>query len=243
MRPSPRFADRAGLPFLLGLAGALITASCSPAPPVLAAVAAPQPPRPAAATPGQGRPRITAKHGMPPEEATRRQLERLLDQYELSPWRFTGEVEIDEDDNPHSHPVLTLSTRHVKDDLLLLSTYLHEQSHWYFEAHPETRAAMAELEAQFPGLPVGFPDGANDHDASYEHLCVNTFEYEALRRLVGELAARQVLEFWTTDHYRVLYRTVLDHRRDILAVMKHHGLEPPGQPPGTAIASSSSRAR
>jgi len=87
---------------------------------------------------------------------------------------------------------------------------------------------------QFPGLPVGYPDGASDHDSSYEHLCVNAFEYEALRRLVGELTARQVVEFWATDHYRVIYRTVLDHRRDILAVMKQHGLEPPASPPRAA---------
>lgn len=205
----------------------LVTASCSP-PPGRAAAASVSPPRPAAATPPQGRPRIAAKHAAPAEEATRRQLERLLDQYDLSPWRFTDAVEVEADVIPHSHPVLTLSTRHVNDDLLLLSTYVHEQSHWYFQVHrAATRAAMAELEAQFPGLPVGFPDGANDHDASYEHLCVNAFEYQALRRLVGELTARQVLEFWAGDHYRVIYRTVLDHDRDIRAVLKHHGLEPP----------------
>jgi hypothetical protein len=229
MGPSPRLAPRARLPLralLLGIAGALVTASCAPSPPGRAAVV--PPPRPVAATPAQGRPRITATHAAPAEEATRRQLERLLDQYDLSPWRFTDTVEIEEGVIPHSHPVLTLSARHVKDDLLLLSTYIHEQSHWYFEVHRDaTRAAMAELEAQLPGLPVGFPDGANDHDSSYEHLCVNAFEYQALRRLVGELTARQVFEFWATDHYRVIYRTVLDHYPDILAVLKQHGLPPP----------------
>jgi hypothetical protein len=47
---------------------------------------------------------------------------------------------------------------------------------------------------------------------------------------VGELAARQVLEFWATDHYRAIYRTVLDHDQTLLAVMKTHGLEPPRAP-------------
>jgi hypothetical protein len=206
---------------LLGLASVLVIASCLP------------PPRPAIATPPGGRPRITAKHAAPAEQATRRQLRRLLDRYDLSPWRFTEAIEVEADAIPHSHPVLTLSTRHVSDDLLLLSTYVHEQSHWYFQVRREaTRAAMAELEAQLPGLPVGFPDGASDHDSSYEHLCVNAFEYQALRRLVGELVARQVFEFWAGDHYRVIYRTVLDHDRDILAVLKRHGLEPPGAAAG-----------
>jgi len=36
-----------------------------------------------------------------------------------------------------------------------------------------------------------------------------------------------VLEFWATDHYRVLYRIVLEHNRAIREVMKRHGLEPP----------------
>lgn len=183
---------------------------------------------PGFATPLRQRPHVALKHGTEPEQATRRQLERLLDQYDLSPWSFTAAVEVSAGEIPHSHPVLTLSTRHLRDDLLLLATYIHEQSHWYFEARRDaTGAAITELEAEFPDLPVGFPDGANDREASYEHLAVNAFEYEALRRLVGELAARQVLEFWATDHYRAIYRAVLERRQMILEVLARHGLVPP----------------
>jgi hypothetical protein len=183
---------------------------------------------PVAATPRRQRPDIEWKHGNERERATRRQLERLLDQHDLSPWLFSRVVEISAGEVPHSHPVLTLSTRHLRDDLLLLATYVHEQSHWYFAARRDaTGAAIAELEAEFPDLPVGFPDGADDREASYEHLAVNAFEYEALRELVGELAARQVLEFWATDHYRVIYRAVLERKRVILEVLARHGLVPP----------------
>jgi hypothetical protein len=228
----------------LWLATGLIAASCARAPsrPVVSP-----------ATPVQLRPRMTPKHGSVPERVTQQQLERLLDDYDLSPWLFTPTLEIDDDVIPHSHPVLTLSTRHVKDDLLLLSTYIHEQSHWYFTARrDQTHAAMAELEARFPDMPVGFPDGASDHDASYEHLCVNLFEYDALRSLVGELRARQVLEFWATDHYRTIYRTVLDNTGAIALVLKRHGLAPPtanaspgawrqrGRPASIAAASAGS---
>jgi hypothetical protein len=55
---------------------------------------------------------------------------RFLDKYDLTPWLFTRAVVIDDDATPHSHPVLTLHTRHLRDDLLLLSTFIHEQSHW-----------------------------------------------------------------------------------------------------------------
>lgn len=184
------------------------------------------------ATPKARWPTITLKHGGAQELATRRQLEHLFTQYDVTPWLFTSVLEIDDEATPHSHPVLTLSTRHVQDDLLLLATFVHEQSHWYFEARPDaTHAAMAELEASFPDLPVGFPDGAVDHGSNYLHLCVIPFEYQGLRRLVGELQARQVLEFWTGDHYRVLYRTVLDHYRQIMTVVRSHGLEPPPASP------------
>lgn len=63
--------------------------------------------------------------------ATKVQLERLLDSYDLSPWLYTRSVAIDADAIPHSHPVLTLHTRHLDDDRLLLSTFVHEQLHWF----------------------------------------------------------------------------------------------------------------
>ena len=41
---------------------------------------------------------------------------RLLRTYDLSPWFFTNVIVIDEKAVPHSHPVLTLYTRHGRDD-------------------------------------------------------------------------------------------------------------------------------
>jgi hypothetical protein len=79
------------------------------------------------------------------ESATRDQLERLLTRHDASAWRFTEQIIVDDDAIPHSHPILTLHTRHGKDDMLLLSTYIHEQSHWCFAEHDvDTRAAVAE---------------------------------------------------------------------------------------------------
>jgi hypothetical protein len=177
-----------------------------------------------AAVPDRGVEIVTA-HSSAEEEQTRQQLERLFERHDLSPWRFTRRVVIDEEAIPHSHPVLTLHTRHLRDDLLLLSTYIHEQSHWYVDRRPRaTAAAVAELEAQFPDLPVGHPDGASSRESNYAHLIVIALEWDGLRSLVGELAARQVMEFWASDHYRVLYRTVLAHRSRIRAVLRRHDL-------------------
>lgn len=180
-------------------------------------------------TPAERRPTITLKRGTPGEQSTKRQLERLFNQYDLSPWLFTDSIEIDEESIPHSHPVLTLHTRHLQDDLLLLGTYIHEQGHHYCQQQRQlARTAMAEVEAAFPNMPVGFPDGANDKDSSYEHLsCVIPLEHAGLRRLVGELNAFQAMEFWANDHYRVLYRTFVQNRGKITSAFEKSGLKFP----------------
>jgi hypothetical protein len=36
------------------------------------------------------------------------------------------------------------------------------------------------------------------------------------------------MEFWATDHYRALYRVVLEKRADVWRVMRAHGLASPG---------------
>jgi hypothetical protein len=173
---------------------------------------------------------IHLAHGSVTEKQTRKQLESLLANYDLSPWRFTSKIVIDDDAIPHSHPVLTLHTRHLRDDDLLLSTYIHEQSHHYFsDRAAQTAQAVAELKQRFPGLPVGFPDGGNTLDSSYEHLMVIAFERDGVARLFGELRAHQILKFWADDHYRALYRLVLDQprRKQVLEVMKRAQLTPP----------------
>jgi hypothetical protein len=160
--------------------------------------------------------------------ATEEQLVRLLDRHDLTPWLYTRSVSIDEEAIPHSHPTLTLHTRHLRDDLLLLSTFIHEESHWYLVAHQAAvDAAVVDLHALAPNLPVGFPDGATTERSSYEHLIVIALEERGLVKLVGELAAHQAMEFWAADHYRAIYRAVLDKRSDVRRIMRAHGLVSP----------------
>ncbi len=40
-------------------------------------------------------------------------------------------------------------------------------------------------------------------------------EYRGIRELLGELKARHVMEFWSTDHYTWIYKIVLERSRDI----------------------------
>ncbi len=178
----------------------------------------------AAAVPQLG---IQLQHGSPAEAQTRDELLRLIQQYDVSKWIFTQRVLIDQMQIPHSHPVLTLHTRHLNHDDELLSTFVHEEIHWFIEAHSHAEAqAETELRKLFPKLPIGFPDGANDDESNYLHLVVCYDEYQAMKTLLGPEHARKLMDFWASDHYRAIYRRVLDHEEQIGKIVQQHQLEP-----------------
>ena len=144
--------------------------------------AAPPPAQPAAIE-------IELKQGSPDEAGTRDQFVRLLGAYDFGRWIFTRKIVVDGSGViPHSHPVLTLSTRHLKDDDLLVATFIHEQLHWYLEENGErAKPALQELRKLYPDAPAGFPQGAADQDSTYRHLIVCYWEIQAARELLGEL--------------------------------------------------------
>jgi len=171
---------------------------------------------------------VSLAHGTVAEAETRDELLKLLKTYDLSNWLWTRKVVIDRDAIPHSHPVLTLHTRHLNNDLYLLSAFVHEEYHWYESAHPQaTAAAIAELKNAYPGLPVGGSDGGFDEESSYLHVIVCYAEWQKMKALVGEAEAGRVMEFWATDHYRAIYRLVLDHEAAIGEIVRRHDLLPP----------------
>ncbi len=174
---------------------------------------------------------IALEHGSPAEAETKVQLQRLLREYDLSPWIFTRSIRINERSIPHSHPVLTLHARHRKDDELLLSTFVHEQLHWFLsERYETTQKAIEELRLMFPTVPAADAGGASDEQSTYLHLLVCQLERQAMLHLLGELKTRQVMEFWAGDHYGWIYETVAKRPREIGAVLRKHKLVPPPAP-------------
>ena len=168
---------------------------------------------------------IELKHGSETERETKEQLERLLASYDLKRYTFTHAVIIEDKVIPHSHPVLTLSTRYIGEDDRLLSVYVHEQLHWYLvEHHRQTEAAKADLRRMYPKVPVGPPDGAMDEESTYLHLVDCYLEMQADRKLMGDKRAAAVMEFLSGDHYRWVYATILRDEQAIGAVLAKHGL-------------------
>jgi hypothetical protein len=163
-------------------------------------------------------------HGSEAEAAMAAELHALLRSHDIEPWMLTRRVLVDETELPHSHPVLTIHTRHIGDPLGLLATFVHEQLHW-LEADPwleNFRAAMAELGELFPQVPAPSEGGGRDDESTYRHLLVCDLEYQALTALVGAAAARATLERFT--HYEWIYDQVLDDAR-IRDVALRHGFD------------------
>ena len=170
---------------------------------------------------------IEIENSDPEAKQTRDRLAALMAKHDLSKWTFTRRVVIDGSRNviPHSHPVLTLHDRHHRDDELLLSTYVHEQLHWYLEANPKkVEQAVAELKKAYPKVPVGFPSGARNKRSTYEHLIVCYLEIMALRSLIGQLGAFNVATFWAQDHYTWIYQRVLKDEGTIGEIVKRSKL-------------------
>lgn len=165
---------------------------------------------------------VTLANDTEAERRTRAQLLRLVEEYDVEPWLYTTRVRIDETQIPHSHPVLTLHTRHLGDDHGLLSTFIHEQFHWLEEGETlaDFRAAMTDFEEIYPEVPRSDAGGARDRESTYRHLLVCDLELQAMTRLVGEEAARDLLASIT--HYEWIYDRVLTDPR-VREIAARHG--------------------
>jgi len=159
------------------------------------------------------------------EIQTREQLLALLQQYDLRKWLFTKYIRIQRGAIPHSHPVITLSTRYRNDSSRLLATFIHEQLHWFTALHPsKVNAAVAGLRALYPQVPVGYPEGSRSEYSTYSHLIICYLEYQALVELVGLQEATRVFDSLSKHHYTWIYKAVRADADRIGAIVRRHGL-------------------
>ena len=155
------------------------------------------------------------------EAVTAAELRAVIRKHDVESWMLTNRIIIDRTRIPHSHPVLTIHTRHIGNEIGLMSTFVHEQLHW-LQDEPwleRFQAAMDEFEAVFPEVPSSREGGARDRRSTYRHLLVCDMELQAMTTLVGEAAARETLAAQT--HYEWIYDKVLNDPRVRVIVLKH----------------------
>lgn len=166
---------------------------------------------------------IMLYRGTPFEQKGREQLLRFLERYDLKPWIFTQKVIIQSWVIPHSHPILTLNTKYLYNDIRQLSTFIHEQIHWFANSKQKAvNEAIKECRQLYPEVPVGGKEGARSEYSSYLHLIICWLELDAMVHLVGEELARRTLA--EKEYYVWIYKRVLEEGDVIKAVLKKHNL-------------------
>lgn len=166
---------------------------------------------------------IRLAHGTEREKLAAAQLRRLLDAHDIRPFTFTYSVQIDQEAGPRSHPVLTLNDFFINDDASALSTFIHEQFHWYglfFE--DQVNAAIVDLEKLYPDMPRGGRGGGHNARETFVHLIVGSQEYHAMASLFGKDEARRVIASKTW--YSWIYGEVLENETAILTILQKHNL-------------------
>ncbi len=132
-----------------------------------------------------------------------------------------------------SHPILTLGTRFADTEDMLLSTYLHEQMHWYLwelggHDHDPVEPFFDELVRRYPKAPVSLPDGGRNYEQTYLHLVVCWLEIWAASELIGMARARTVADQpWG---YRWIYRTVLEDWTPLERLLQDNAILPVPRP-------------
>ena len=166
---------------------------------------------------------IQLKHNSEREQRTKAELERVLSTYDLRKYTFTNKVVIEDGAIAHSFPEITLNTRFLDSDDELLSSYIHEQLHWYLREHDaQQKAAIMELRQMYPHVRVGLPEGADSEYSTYGHLVDCYLEIQADRELLGPKRTEQVIK--DKPWYTWIYKTILRDEQKISNVVDEHNL-------------------
>ena len=156
-------------------------------------------------------------------------LTTLRRRHDLSRFEYTKLVRIAPGSETFSHPILTLGNRFAESEDLLLSTYLHEQMHWYLwyletPRYDPVAPFFDELVRRYPMAPIELPDGARGYKATYVHLVVNWLEIAATATFIGRHRALHLAE--RQRSYRWIYRTVVRDWDALGELYAHHGIVP-----------------
>lgn len=156
-------------------------------------------------------------------------LAALRKRHDLARFEFTKLVRVQPAGPTHSHPILTLGTRFAETEDMLLSTYLHEQMHWYLwriggPDHDPIAPFFDELVRRYPQAPIKLPEGARSYEQTYLHIVVCWLEVAAAAELIGRERAQSIVN--ATWGYRWIYRTVVEDWEPLGALLTANGILP-----------------
>lgn len=157
---------------------------------------------------------VQLAHNSATEQQAKKQLMDLFATYpDMVKWIYTKDVIIDDSTYiPHSHPVLTINTSFLDNDLQQLATFVHEQLHWLeMERSAQRELAIVDFKEVYPDVPARGGMGGRDVYSTYLHLVVCDLEFQALTALLGEKKARILLA--DKSYYRWIYDKVLTDER------------------------------
>lgn len=158
------------------------------------------------------------------EKDIKKRLEALLHKHNLEKYIYTKEVKIHAGMIPHSHPVLTLNTN-FENDTYLLSTFLHEQMHWYsLSKEYDTEALGNTILEMYPEVPTALPEGGGSAQGTYLHILICYLEYHTLSQVIGKEAAKEHMEFMIQKHYTWIYKTILKDEDRLHSLFQQHDL-------------------
>jgi hypothetical protein len=172
---------------------------------------------------------VDLDHARREADRVRDMLQALRRRHDLSRFEYTRVIRVVPGGDTFSHPILTLGNRFADNEDLLLSTYLHEQMHWYlwYLGTPEQDPIAPffdELVRRYPEAPTELPDGARNYESTYLHLVINWLEVAATAEFIGRHRAVAVADAQRT--YRWIYRTVIRDWDALQELYERHGLAP-----------------
>jgi hypothetical protein len=153
------------------------------------------------------------------------QLERLFKLYDLSKYFFCEDITFESFVMPASHPTIFLNTRYVEgsDDDSALASFIHEELHWFLNSKDkEIEKAVEELKQIYEKVPIGFPEGAKSEKSTYQHLLLNTLEFEGIKELIGIDRAKEIIK--KKNYYKWIYKKVLEDNTQLLEILEVNNL-------------------
>ena len=164
---------------------------------------------------------ISLKNDTEIERGTQVMLEEILGTYELSKYVRCREVIIEQGASGKAFPLIRLSAWKTGREDGLLAQFIHEQLHWIEEDKEKQMVqAMEELKNIFPRAPIDKPEGGGSERSTYCHLIVCRLELLALKEILGEKRALDILSGNT--NYTWIRKIVIDHGSEVDRIIEKY---------------------